>query len=141
MTSNIVLSGNGKIVTISTTRIEKVKANIINAFTPPSSTANNTPKDTIIINLKRITGRFTIKGFLKNGLGSSDTNSTATGKYDDLETLYDEGGDKSTLINMTYRGSNQIIIEKLSIIEIPTDEETNPSFYEILMTVLIGTGI
>ena len=144
MTSNIIISGNGKQVTISTEKVEKNFTNVLTIINIPQSTGNKEsgPKDSKIINLQRIEIRFTIDGTLKTGLGTNDTSSTATGKYDDLEYMYKIGGDKQNLLTLNYRGTDfKMVMDKLSISEKSTDEETAPSSYEIKLTCVIGVGM
>lgn len=154
MTSNIILANkSGTIqVTIFTTMVDDIYSKLITNITPAQSGGNrsNGAKDTMIVDLLRVTHRLEIDGyFTSNGdpvakpstyYGIGDTHSTAILKKWDLINLFKTEG----TIYVTYStGDNgaskryEMGIEKFSIREEPEDSDT-PDRYNLKLSVIEG---
>ena len=117
--SNIVLGGS---VTVYTTSVEKVFLKKITGITAPQSTANygSGPKDTKIVDLLRIEGRFTVNG----KIDSADEST--------LEGLFNAGG----TFSMSWKGTSyNINMEKLSLTN-KNDQEQDET--DIMFTAIVG---
>lgn len=120
-------SGSGKTVTIhSTPDDEENLTKNLTLITVPVSTqaqsTGSTASTTKILDLlMKCERRITIKGYLITGTVSGDTSSTASGRKEDLKTIFLAGG----VCSMTYESSTfNVNMEKLSIKREPTDAIT-----------------
>jgi len=136
MGSNVILSKGNWIVTISTGKVDLSVGKQIFPIVIPSSTDADR-EQTLIVDFKMITRRFVVNGHIKTGLGDGDSSNTASGKYDDLNSMALDGG----VVTMSYRGNSYYVnFEKLIITEdVGNKEGTNASsIYTINFTAVEG---
>ena len=138
MTSNIILSKGGTQVTISTTKSEFILNKAVTTLKIPNTGTTYDPTKSKTLDLNLVERRFSVDGQITDSLGSGDTSSTATGKYTDLQTIIFNKG----VITMSYRGTDWTIqIDKISITEVPTGEETAPSAYDVKFTCIVTNDL
>jgi len=129
--NNVILSKDGKTVTISTTEDEENITKSVMLITPPKSTsamesdpdsAGYGPNDTKVVDiLNKVEQRITIDGFLATGMrtvGAGDSSLDAESKKTDLKKMVLGGG----VVAMTYEGSTfNVSIDKISIKNLKKD--------------------
>ena len=151
MTTNVMLSSNVFTVTISTTKIENIlNKKLVRIPTTISGVGPGYPLDlananVVLANSSRMTDvldirrEFFIEGHITTGLSTGAWEianaNTAKQKKSYLLAMFAQTGVKS----LEFEGTSYWVqIEKLQIIEIPTDEDTEPSIYDVKMNLIQG---
>lgn len=122
---NIIIGTGGGAVTIYTELVEHIYAKIFTNISPPQSSANwaSGPKSTKIVDLLRLTIKFTVRGSIE---------STDTSK---VQTLLFAGG----VFNMTWDGNNyNINVEKLVLTKGKSGEQNKR---DIFFTCVVGVDV
>jgi hypothetical protein len=124
--NNVTING----ITVYTKRVEFIQGNQMTTITPPTSTKKQDAgkKDTLLVDLFRITERFTVDGFIESG------------DWEDfLQIVVTKGNKELVYRGITFLGG----VEKTSIVEDPEDkdDQTNsPAHFDVKFTFVVGKG-
>jgi hypothetical protein len=92
--------------------------------------------------LGKLERRITISGYLSTGLGTTDTNTNAIDKANDLKLLFMKGG---TFLLDYYGGTEvQVNADKLEIKKVPNDNNNNldgVAEFDVTISLIVGTDM
>ena len=137
---NIKFTKGTDIVYIGTIQVEENIINKLKAIVLP--TDDDTPEETLILNLNRVEDRYIITGVINYGkLDDSETKTSAKDKKDLLKIMFDKG----SISTMTYEGQEHgIAVEKFNIkdkAKDALDSVDGEAVYDVIITCVVGEDI
>ena len=137
---NIKFTKGTDIVYIGTIQVEENIINSLKVIAVP--TEDDTPEETLILNLNRVEDRYTITGVINYGkLDATETKTTGKDKKDLLKVMFAKG----SVSVMTYESTNyNISVEKFNIKDKAKDSLDSVDgevIYDVIITCVVGGDI